>query len=186
MGQEGAAAAAYFAAFASAFPPALGFSRRNRRPPRDPVNVCLSIGYVMLHFEARQAAAREGFDPALGVFHDVRPGRDSLVCDLVEPLRAAVDGFVHDLFADGVLRAENFTTSEDACMLAKQGRTLFYRAFEERAAAAVREGVAAEAAALAAAIRARVRANAPAPLALPAPPRPGEAKHAPAPRREPA
>ena len=163
LGHEGASAAAYFAAFATAFAPALQFGGRNRRPPRDPVNVCLSIGYTMLHFEALQAAVRAGLDPLIGVYHDARPGRDSLACDLVEPVRVAVDGFVHDLFAENVLRPENFTSDGERCTLGKAGRTAFYRAFEEQAATAVREGVAAEAAAIAAAVGDRPTS----PLALP-------------------
>jgi CRISPR-associated protein Cas1 len=157
MGHEGAAAAAYFAAFVTAFAPALGFAGRNRRPPRDPVNVCLSIGYTILHFEALQAVAREGLDPLIGVYHDLRAGRDSLACDLVEPVRAGVDGFVHDLFAEGRLRPDSFTGGGAAgCNLGKAGRTAYYRAFEEVAAAGVRERLASEAAALARAIGARV------------------------------
>ena len=41
-GHEGSAARAYFAGLGGVFAPALGFSGRNRRPPRDPVNACLS------------------------------------------------------------------------------------------------------------------------------------------------
>ncbi len=51
-GLEGAGAAAYFEALASVFPPSLAFRGRNRRPPRDPVNACLSLTYTLLHFEA--------------------------------------------------------------------------------------------------------------------------------------
>src|SRR5579885_3028150 len=50
-GLEGAGAAAYFRAYATLFPDALGFARRRRRPPPDPVNVCLSLGYTLLHHE---------------------------------------------------------------------------------------------------------------------------------------
>lgn len=154
MGHEGAAAAAYFPAFATAFAPALGFSGRNRRPPRDPVNVCLSIGYTMLHAEALRAASGEGLNPDIGIYHDLKPGRESLACDLVEPVRAIIEGFVHDLFADGVLRAENFTGGgATGCTLGKAGRTAFYRAFEEIAAEPIRQQAAAEAATFARAIR---------------------------------
>ncbi len=156
MGREGAAAAAYFAAFATAFAPALRFAGRNRRPPRDPVNVCLSLGYTLMQFEALCAAVRHGLDPLIGVYHDLKPGRDSLACDLVEPVRSAIDRFVHDLFADTALRPEDFTGGGAAgCKLGKAGRDAFYRAYDETAAAALRERVDGEASALAAAIRAR-------------------------------
>jgi CRISPR-associated protein Cas1 len=153
MGLEGAAAHAYFAAYASAFAPALGFAARNRRPPRDPVNVCLSIGYTLLHSEALQAAARAGLDPALGIYHETRPGRDSLACDLVEPVRCEIDLFVHGLFAAGGLRVESFSGGGDApCKLGKAGRLVFYRSYEETSAVSVRERLTAEATIMALAI----------------------------------
>ncbi|NIR62052.1 MAG: CRISPR-associated endonuclease Cas1, partial [Gammaproteobacteria bacterium] len=46
-GHEGAAAAAYFEALPAVFPQRLGFSGRNRRPPRDPVNAVLSLAYTL-------------------------------------------------------------------------------------------------------------------------------------------
>ena len=131
-GREGAAARAFFAAFTTAFVPALDFTGRNRRPPRDPVNVCLSIGYTLAHAEALRAAAVRGFDPALGIFHDLAGTRDSLACDLVEPARPLVDTFVHRLFAERILRAEDFTgRGESGCLMGKQGRHEYYRAYEE-------------------------------------------------------
>lgn len=139
-GREGAAARAFFPAFASAFPPALDFTGRNRRPPRDPANVCLSLGYTLLHAEALSVAARHGFDPTLGIYHDLAHDRESLACDLAEPARPQVDAFVHRLFADAILRAEDFSGRGDAgCTMGKSGRRTFYRAFAETCAPALRE-----------------------------------------------
>ena len=47
LGIEGAAAAAYTAAYVSLFPSSLGFKARRRRPPPDPVNACLSFAYTL-------------------------------------------------------------------------------------------------------------------------------------------
>lgn len=139
-GREGAAARAFFPAFATAFAPSLGFSGRNRRPPRDPVNVCLSLGYTLAHGEALRAAARQGFDPTLGVFHDIAAGRDSLACDLVEPVRPQIDAFVHHLFAAAILRPEDFSgRGEAGCTMGKAGRREFYRTFEEVCAPQLRQ-----------------------------------------------
>lgn len=135
LGREGAAGAAYFAAYRSAFAPALGFKERNRRPPRDPVNVALSLGYTLLHHEAACAAQLVGLDPLVGVLHEPAPNRASLACDLVEPLRPHVDRFVQRLFAEAVLRPAHFTTEAEGCRLGKAGRELFYRAWEEGPAA---------------------------------------------------
>ena len=45
-GYEGSAAAAYFAAYVHLFADSLNFSGRKKRPPPDPVNACLSLGYT--------------------------------------------------------------------------------------------------------------------------------------------
>jgi CRISPR-associated protein Cas1 len=130
MGLEGAAAAAHFAGLAALFPPSLGFTERNRRPPRDPVNACLSLGYTLLHAEAVRAAHRAGLDPLIGFFHQPAPGRESLACDLVEPLRPKIDEWVWELFRARTLRDAHFASADGACLLGKTGRQHFYAGYE--------------------------------------------------------
>lgn len=129
-GIEGAAAAAYFAAFTQVFPPSLGFTGRNRRPPRDPVNAALSLAYTLLHFEAVQACWMNGLDPYVGFYHEPAHRRESLAADLIEPLRVHIDRWVWRLFADRDLRAEDFVHDNGACLLKKEGRALFYARYE--------------------------------------------------------
>lgn len=131
-GLEGAAAAAHFAALQSLFPSALGFTGRNRRPPRDPVNAVLSLAYTLLHFEAVAACHAGGLDPYVGFYHEPAYNRESLAADLIEPLRAHIDGWVWRLFADRVLREDHFTRNSDTCLLGKAGRERFYSTFEVR------------------------------------------------------
>ena len=64
---------------------------------------------------------------ALGFLHGIVPGRESLVLDLMEPLRPSVDCFVIGLL-DAVLLPTQFTYSaRDGCRLNKNGRAGFYR-----------------------------------------------------------
>lgn len=130
LGLEGAGAAAYYAALTALFPPSLHFTGRNRRPPRDPVNACLSLGYTLLHFEAVRAAHGAGLDPLLGFYHEPAYGRESLACDLIEPLRPRLDGWVWDLFRERRLRAEDFGLDKGACLLLKGSRQTFYAGYE--------------------------------------------------------
>lgn len=126
-GLEGAAARCHFEALARAFPPSLGFTGRNRRPPRDPANAVLSLSYTLLHAEAVLAAHGHGFDPHVGFLHGIDFGRESLACDLVEPLRPVMDRLAWRLFAEQALRSRDFTTEKDgACLLHKAGRERFY------------------------------------------------------------
>jgi CRISPR-associated protein Cas1 len=126
-GLEGAAARAYFKGLAAVFPPALGFHGRNRRPPRDPVNACLSLGYTMLHFDAVHAAHCAGLDPLIGFYHRPSFGRESLGCDLIEPMRPLVDRWVWDLFRERLLSTDHFSYQDHACLLGKTGRGHFFK-----------------------------------------------------------
>jgi CRISPR-associated protein Cas1 len=134
-GLEGAGAAAYFRAYATLFADSLEFSRRRRRPPPDPVNVCLSLGYTLLHHEAVREIQVVGLDPLLGFLHVPERGRESLASDLVEPLRPHVDEWVWRNFAERLLRREHFSLEKGgACLMGKTGRQRFYDGFEPLAA----------------------------------------------------
>ncbi|MEO6319737.1 MAG: CRISPR-associated endonuclease Cas1 [Polaromonas sp.] len=129
-GHEGAAARVYFSGLAGVMPPALQFTCRNRRPPRDPVNACLSLGYTLLHAQAVQACTIAGLDPLLGFYHRPAFGRESLASDLIEPLRPALDLWVWELLRSRTLREEHFSHDKGACLLGKTGRQLFYADWE--------------------------------------------------------
>lgn len=129
-GFEGAGAAAYFAGYVTLFADSLGFTRRARRPPPDPVNASLSLAYTLLHSEAVRAAWGAGLDPLLGFYHAPAFGRESLASDLIEPLRPRVDAWVWEMFRERALRAESFSRDNGACLLGKAGRTDFYVAYD--------------------------------------------------------
>lgn len=132
-GLEGAAARAHFQGLAAVLPPALGFEGRNRRPPRDPVNACLSLAYTLLHVEAVQASHLAGLDPLLGFYHRPAFGRESLASDLIEPLRGVADTWVWQQFRERTLRDDHITRDRGACLLGKAGRQAFYAAWERDA-----------------------------------------------------
>lgn len=141
-GAEGAAAAAYFEGLAAIAPPRLKFGGRNRRPPRDPLNAVLSLGYTLLHSEAVLAIYGAGLDPFIGFYHQIDFGRESMACDLIEPLRIDVDKFAIDVFRKEALRPEDFSTTESGCLLGKAGRGKFYGLWEEKLAEKLRKQLA--------------------------------------------
>lgn len=130
-GAEGAAAQAHFAGLQDVFAPSLQFTGRNRRPPRDPVNAVLSLGYTLLHAECVLQLYGAGLDPFIGFLHELDFGRESLACDVAESLRPGVDRLVQRLFRSGVLEAAHFSMAQGACLLGKAGRGHFYAAWEE-------------------------------------------------------
>lgn len=131
-GIEGAAARHYFQAYAVIIPPAFDFNGRNRRPPRDPANALLSLGYTMMHGEVQQAVESVGLDPWLGLYHEPAHGRASLACDLVELYRHYVDELTWVQLRERTIRESHFGNSDGACLLNKDGRAIYYPAYEQK------------------------------------------------------
>ncbi len=131
-GLEGAAAAAFFTAYQECFAPSLGFQERNRRPPRDPVNALLSLTYTLIHAEHVREVGLTGLDPMVGFLHELDYGRESLVCDLVEPARPAAERFVWQLFHDRTFTDRDFASGAErpGCYLKKAARSRYYPLYE--------------------------------------------------------
>ena len=79
----------------------------------NPTNAILNYLYCVLESESRLAAAALGLDPGLGVLHVDTPARDSLACDIMEPVRSAVDSYVLDWITRQPLKREWFFEQRD-------------------------------------------------------------------------
>lgn len=132
-GLEGAAAASYFAGLRAVVPASMGFTERNRRPPKDPFNALISLTYTLVMAETAMALHIAGYDPCIGFYHQLSHARESLACDLLEPLRPLADRLCLDLVAQQTLVADHFSTTVGACLLGKAGRARFYAAYEQNA-----------------------------------------------------
>lgn len=84
LGVEGICSNIYFGAFGKMLKSDFTFHGRNRRPPKDPVNVIISLGYTFLTKEVSNALDAESFEAYLGFLHGIRYGRKSLALDIVE------------------------------------------------------------------------------------------------------
>ncbi|WP_286314807.1 CRISPR-associated endonuclease Cas1 [Turicimonas muris] len=131
MGIEGESARIYFQALSLMVPKDFGFNGRNKRPPRDPFNAVLSLGYTILASECTFTCMEHGLDPYISFLHELDFGRESLSCDLVEPFRTEIDKFSLNLFLEKKLTVHNFSTTEQGCFMNKEGRIIFYPAFEK-------------------------------------------------------
>ncbi len=109
-GLEGLAASTYFSAFKHLLMnPDFSFSGRNRRPPRDPINACLSFGYALLAIRVESALEAVGLHPGAGALHESIRGQSALTFDLMEEFRApVVDRMVLRLLNRRQLSPEDF------------------------------------------------------------------------------
>lgn len=94
-GVEGIGSRLYFGALRAVLRPEWSFEKRERRPPPDPVNALLSLGYTLLGENIYAALEIVGLDPYAGFFHADAYGRPALALDLVEEFR----GIIADLVA---------------------------------------------------------------------------------------
>ncbi len=138
MGLEGAIAGEYFRSFGTmlrgnAVQQDFDFTKRNRRPPLDPINAMLSFCYSMLAKEFAVALFTEGLDPWWGFYHTPRHGRPSLALDLMEPYRPLIaDSAVITAVNTGMVRDSDFVRSKAGCMMKDGGRKALIKAFEGR------------------------------------------------------
>lgn len=133
MGLEGAAAKAYFRGFGMLVKKEFTFERRTRRPPKDPVNALLSLGYTLLFNEMLSAVESLGFDPYLGFLHEVEYGRPSLAVDMVEEFRFLIEGLTLTLINKEILSRDDFIEQDNGGFyLHEKGREEFYRQYEKK------------------------------------------------------
>ncbi|HMV42917.1 MAG TPA: CRISPR-associated endonuclease Cas1 [Leptospiraceae bacterium] len=66
------------------------FEARKGRGASDIVNQALNLGYSILMSYIWNAVIKSGLEPYLGFFHVVRPGKPSLILDIMEEYRAWV------------------------------------------------------------------------------------------------
>jgi len=137
LGIEGAAARAYFLNFGGMLRADdmndFNFEKRNRRPPRDPINAMLSYCYSMLVKDMTVTALRVGFDPFLGFFHQPRYGRPALALDMMEEFRPIIaDSVVIGAVNNGEIRPGDFTRRGGAVAMSQDARKSLIRAYERR------------------------------------------------------
>ncbi len=137
LGIEGTAAALYFEQFESMLKRRddwkFDWRGRNRRPPRDPLNAMLSLGYSMLAKELTGVCHAVGVDPFLGFMHQPRYGRPALALDLMEEFRPLVaDSVAISLVNRGELGPEDFIKGANGTFMNDRGRKAFWEAWFRR------------------------------------------------------
>jgi CRISP-associated protein Cas1 len=133
MGQEGVGAQQYFQGYRLLLQEPMGFDRRARRPPTDPINAMLSYGYSLLTYATMSALQIVGFDPYTGFLHSPVYGRPALALDLMEEFRSPiVDSVVLRLVNTRAIQHSDFAAEGTGVRLTTAGRRTFLEAFEQR------------------------------------------------------
>ncbi|RVT47832.1 CRISPR-associated endonuclease Cas1 [Rheinheimera sediminis] len=132
-GYEGQFAKVYFAVLKSLISPEWNFTQRNRRPPKDPVNLMLSVGYALLFNHQLAFLHHRQLPVNLGYLHQGYHNQPALALDLMEPFRApVVDATVLQLIFSGVLTPVSFSYQQQECVMDKTAWQLLVGALEAK------------------------------------------------------
>ncbi len=104
----------YYEIMSRSLPPELGFRRRSMRPHTDPVNAMLSFGYALLFGNCTVSSIGARLDPDGGFLHD---GKNSLIHDLIDPLKPGMVDTIIFQIARETLREEDYELTPGRCML---------------------------------------------------------------------
>jgi len=133
MGIEGISSAHYWEAVSSIIPSEYEFDIRSGRYAQDPVNALLNYGYALLEAEVWRAVHYAGLDPYGGFLHVDRPGRPSMVLDLMEEFRQQlIDKTVFALVTRREVSPDDFAVEEGACRMGDRTRKHLLKTVLER------------------------------------------------------
>ncbi len=139
LGLEGSASARYFGVFRKLMKQDLGFRKRVRRPPTDPVNAMLSFGYTLLLNQVDSAVNMVGLDPQVAFLHSSKYGKPALALDLMEEFRPiVVDSVVLTLANTKAIKQKDFNEVLGAFRLTDAGRKTFLLKYENRLESTIR------------------------------------------------
>jgi group II intron reverse transcriptase/maturase/CRISPR-associated endonuclease Cas1 len=125
-GLEGRATREYYARIAALLPPELQFSGRNRRPPRDPFNVLLSLGHTVVYGYSQSILHTVGLLPWQGFFHQGKGRHAALASDLMEPFRHLVERAALTLCLRQEISPGDFTWPDSGgCLINDDARRKF-------------------------------------------------------------
>ncbi len=126
LGYEGSGTASYYKAYRQFLGHNWGFTKRQFRPPPDPINAMLSLGYTLLHNHVYTFINVVGFDPYCGYFHQPRHGHATLASDLMEEFRQIiVDGYVLSLVNNNRVQPEDFEQTSKGIRFTKEALDRF-------------------------------------------------------------
>ncbi|MGQ9720262.1 MAG: CRISPR-associated endonuclease Cas1 [Candidatus Jordarchaeum sp.] len=133
MGLEAEATRIYYQALRLILPEEIRFQRREKRPPRDPFNSALSLGYTILNSRVLAAVTACGLEPFAGYLHADRSGKPSLVLDLSEEFRQPlVDRTAVSMFTQGTLTHKDFEHTEGRLLFSEEAKKKYIEAILAR------------------------------------------------------
>jgi len=110
------------------------FEKREKRPPRDPINALVSFGNSLMYTAVLSEIYKTQLNPAISFLHEPGSRRFSLALDLAEIFKPLItDNLIFSLVNKRSIQKKHFELIEDEiCLLNETGRKIFIQEFENR------------------------------------------------------
>ena len=132
-GFEGSATREYYQRLSLILPPEFEFAGRNRRPPKDPFNVMLSLGYTTLYAMTESFLHSSGLLPWQGFYHQQRGSHAVLASDMMEPFRHLVERTAITLIKRHEIKIDDFSyNTTGGCIISNQARRKYLALLMQR------------------------------------------------------
>lgn len=134
MGIEGRIRQKYYQGFNGMIKQDFVLEKREKQPPRDPLNALISFGNMMMYRAILSEIYRTTLNPTISYLHEPSTKRFSLSLDLAEIFKPLIiDPTIVSLINKRSITKKHFDYLEgEICYLNEEGKKRFITAFEER------------------------------------------------------
>jgi CRISPR-associated protein Cas1 len=134
MGREGQIRHLYYQAFNQIFKQDFVMEKREKQPPRDPVNALISFGNTLMYTAVLGEIYKTPLNPTISYLHEPSTKRYSLSLDLAEIFKPLiVDPIIFSLINKRQMTKKHFDYLEgEICYLNDEGKQKFIMAWEEK------------------------------------------------------
>lgn len=132
MGIEGNCRQTYYDAF-DQIVQEFTMGGRTKQPPANELNAMISFGNMLCYARALDAIYHTQLNPTISFLHEPGARRYSLALDLAEIFKPViVDRVIFTLVNKKEIQVKHFEHTLNGCLLNKNGKEIFLRAFEEK------------------------------------------------------
>lgn len=133
MGAEGRGRKSYYEALNYFLKEEFVFNKREKRPPKDPINALISFGNSMMYTTVLAEIYKTQLDPTISYLHEPSTKRFSLSLDIAEIFKPLiVDPVIFTLINKKVITLDDFKIEDEICYLNEIGRKKFIREYENK------------------------------------------------------
>lgn len=109
------------------------FINRTKRPPKDPINTCISFGNTLLYNEFLSIIWMKGLEPGIGMVHAANRRNYSLNLDFADIFKPIIsDRVIFTLVNRKMFSKECFIEQNQGVFLSKCGKRIFLEQFEKK------------------------------------------------------